>query len=151
MAVKYLVAANGQDHLPYTDENGKPDHRLMGAAWAALHGGYRGNEYEGPNKAETISRLTAIYKSEGMDTPGSSSEHADFGGQWMIVSIVLDNRPLRVGMQQTQQSADAHKSRRFEKWWDTRQVVAGVIVLLLAWLKDWLVPLFGLWWKHWHH
>lgn len=76
MAVKYLVAANGQGHLPYTDENGKPDHRLMGAVWAALHGGYRGNKYEGPNKTEAISKLTAIYKSEGMDTPGGSSERA---------------------------------------------------------------------------
>ena len=24
-------------------KSGKPDHRLMGAAWAALHGGYRGD------------------------------------------------------------------------------------------------------------
>jgi len=84
MAVKYLVSENGQDHLPYTGEDGKPDHRLMGAAWAALHGGYRGNKYQGPNKAAAISRLTAIYKSENMDTPGTSesSEHAEGLKDW---------------------------------------------------------------------
>jgi len=43
MAIKYLVPEG--KHLPYTDESGKPDHNLMGAAWAALHGGYRGNKY----------------------------------------------------------------------------------------------------------
>jgi hypothetical protein len=76
MAVKHPVSDKSGDHLPYTGDDGKPDHRLMGAAWAALHGGYRGNKYEGPNKAEAISKLTALYKSEGMDTPGSSSERA---------------------------------------------------------------------------
>jgi len=50
--------------------DGKPDHRLMGAAWAALHGGYRGNKYEGPNKQEAIKKLKALYKSEKMTTPG---------------------------------------------------------------------------------
>jgi hypothetical protein len=85
MAVKYLVSANGTDHLPVTGDDGKPDHRLMGAAWAALHGGYRGNKYDGPNKSEAISKLTAMYKSEGMDTPGSSSDHADLNGQWIEI------------------------------------------------------------------
>jgi hypothetical protein len=41
----------------------------MGAAWAALHGGYRGNKYQGPNKSAAIAKLTALYKSEGMDVP----------------------------------------------------------------------------------
>jgi len=49
--------------------NGKPSHSHMGAAWAALHGGYRGNKYEGPKKAAAISKLKALYKSEGMPTP----------------------------------------------------------------------------------
>lgn len=69
MAVKYLVPDG--EHLPVTGEDGKPDHRLMGAAWAALHGGYRGNKYEGPNKSEAISKLKAMYKSEGMDVPNA--------------------------------------------------------------------------------
>jgi uncharacterized protein len=69
-AVKYLVKdADGKGHLPYTKDDGKPDHRLMGAAWAALHGGYRGNKYAGPNKDEAIAKLKRLYKSEGMDTP----------------------------------------------------------------------------------
>lgn len=65
----FLVSGKDGDHLP-TRKNGKLDHGLMGAAWAALHGGYRGNKYEGPNKSEAISKLTALYKSEGMSTPG---------------------------------------------------------------------------------
>jgi HK97 family phage prohead protease len=75
-AVKYLVNAGGETHLPYTDANGKPDHRLMGAAWAALHGGYRGNKYAGPNKSDAIAKLTSVYKSEGMDTPSESNADA---------------------------------------------------------------------------
>lgn len=50
--------------------NGKPDHRLMGAAWAALHEGYRGNVYQGPNKAEALRKLIALYKREKMPIPG---------------------------------------------------------------------------------
>lgn len=69
----YLVSGDEGDHLP-TKRNGKVDHRLMGAAYAALHGGYRGNKYEGPNKQEAIRKLTALYKSEGLDTPGSKGD-----------------------------------------------------------------------------
>ena len=65
--VKYLVP-EGQ-HLPYTDESGKPSHSHMGAAWAALHGGYRGNKYEGPGKEQAIAHLKEIYRSEGMEPP----------------------------------------------------------------------------------
>jgi cell division protein FtsB len=72
--VLYLVHEGENGHLPYTHEDGKPNHRLMGAAWAALHDGYRGNKYEGPNKEAAISKLTAIYKKEGMETPGSGTE-----------------------------------------------------------------------------
>lgn len=53
-------------------QNGKPDHRLMGAAWAALHGGYRGNKYEGPDKQKAIDKLKALYNSEEMPLPGES-------------------------------------------------------------------------------
>src|ERR1700726_4560009 len=66
--IKYLVK-DGK-HLPYTDENGKPDHHLMGAAWAALHGGYRGNKYEGADKDKAIAELDRIYEEEGMEPPG---------------------------------------------------------------------------------
>ena len=55
-------------HLP-VKVNGKPDHRLMGGAWAALHKGYRGNKYEGPGKAAALTKLKALYKSEDMPLP----------------------------------------------------------------------------------
>jgi hypothetical protein len=55
-------------HLP-VKKNGKPDHHLMGAAWAALHGGYRGNKYDGPKKQEAISKLKALYKREKLPLP----------------------------------------------------------------------------------
>lgn len=71
-AGRYLVSGEGGDHLPVRDEDGKVNHTLMGAAWAALHGGYRGNQYEGPHKAEALSKLIALYKSEGMETPSDS-------------------------------------------------------------------------------
>ena len=71
-AVKYLVEIGDEKHLPYTDAGGSPDHHLMGAAWAALHEGYRGNKYEGPKKAEAIKKLESVYKSEGLDTPDES-------------------------------------------------------------------------------
>jgi hypothetical protein len=69
--VKYLVP-DGK-HLPYTDADGKPNHRLMGAAWAALHGGYRGNKYEGPNRDAALAHLRSIYHSEGMEPPSEKS------------------------------------------------------------------------------
>lgn len=56
--------------------NGKPDHTLMGGAHAALlsPGGHRGNRYEGPGKGEAITKLKALYKSEGMPWPGTKRE-----------------------------------------------------------------------------
>lgn len=54
-------------------EDGTPNHRLMGAAWAALHGGFRGNKYEGPNKEQAITKLKRLYASEKMNPPGEYS------------------------------------------------------------------------------
>jgi hypothetical protein len=68
-AIKFLA---GKGHLPYTDASGNPSHKLMGAAWAALHGGYRGNKYEGKGKDAALAKLKAVYKSEKMDTPEES-------------------------------------------------------------------------------
>jgi len=73
-AVRYLVP-DGK-HLPVTDESGKPSHSHMGAAWAALHGGYRGNKYEGPDKEKAIAALTALYHSEGMELPSAEKSIA---------------------------------------------------------------------------
>jgi hypothetical protein len=72
----YLVVEDTEKpstwHLRVRGTDGKPDHRLMGAAWAALHGGYRGNKYEGPNKPEALAKLKSLYESEGMDLPSLS-------------------------------------------------------------------------------
>jgi hypothetical protein len=72
MGVQYLVSGKSGTHLPYTNASGSPDHRLMGAAWAALHGGYRGNKYDGPDKDKAITKLKVAYKKEKMDTPQES-------------------------------------------------------------------------------
>jgi phage I-like protein len=54
--------------------HGKPDHGLMGAAFAALYKNYRGNAYEGPGKEEAKAKLRALYRSEGMEWPETKSE-----------------------------------------------------------------------------
>jgi hypothetical protein len=76
----YLVCEDGQKsstwHLRVKDKDGKPDHTLMGAAWAALHGGYRGNKYEGPGKDEAVKKLKALYESEKMELPSGGSDAA---------------------------------------------------------------------------
>jgi hypothetical protein len=63
-------------HLRVRDTDGKLDHRLMGAAWAALHGGYRGRQYQGPHRLQAIAVLTRLYESEGMKVPGGR-EHEE--------------------------------------------------------------------------
>ncbi len=76
--VKFLVTEkDGTGHLPVTDTAGKPDHRLMGAAWAALHNGYRGNKYEGPGKVRAIAKLKAMYKKEKMVAPTANDLRED--------------------------------------------------------------------------
>lgn len=56
-------------HLRVRDESGDLDHQLMGAAWAALTVGYRGNTYEGPGKEAAMRKLRALYSGEDMETP----------------------------------------------------------------------------------
>lgn len=41
----------------------------MGAAWAALHEGYRGNQYKGPDKAVALEKLMALYRRERLPLP----------------------------------------------------------------------------------
>lgn len=76
----YLVVEDPEKpstwHLRVCGPDGKPDHRLMGAAWAALHGGYRGAVYEGPGKEEAIDKLTRMYHSEDMQPPAGKSSKA---------------------------------------------------------------------------
>ena len=80
---KFLVTdKDGTGHLPVDDA------RHMGAAWAALHGGYRGNKYSGPDKAKAIAKLKALYKSRGMDTP---KESAITGGLFVEEGLAKDD------------------------------------------------------------
>jgi phage I-like protein len=96
-AKQYLVIdKDGKGHLPVRDSpDGPLNHRLMGAAWAALHGGYRGNKYEGPGKEEAIRRLKALYKSEGMETPSEQDSDAGADLQGLRHPKGIENRPPR--------------------------------------------------------
>lgn len=72
----YLVV--GDKTMPTTwhlqvKVNGNPDHNLMGAAWAALHQGYRGNKYEGDDKGKAIEELKKLYEDEQMTVPTEKS------------------------------------------------------------------------------
>lgn len=87
--IKTIPSKNPKDYLVVEDpeksttwhlqvkEDGTPNHRLMGAAWAALHEGFRGNKYQGPGKEEAIGKLRSLYESEGMPVPGGKSVDTD--------------------------------------------------------------------------
>lgn len=74
----YLVTdAAGQGHLPITKTaGGPPDRGLAGAAWAALFSpaGFRGNKYEGPNKAKAQAKLKKIYAENDWPEPASGGK-----------------------------------------------------------------------------
>lgn len=62
---------------------GEIDRRLMGAAWAALHGGYRGNKYEGPMKDQALTKLKKLYKDEDAPLP---TEKMDYEGDMPMMA-----------------------------------------------------------------
>ena len=70
----YLVAEDPQKsstwHLQVR-RGGKVDHSLMGSAWAALHSGFRGNTYQGPQKDAALAKLKKLYISEKMPLPAT--------------------------------------------------------------------------------
>jgi phage I-like protein len=80
---QYLVVdEDGKGHLPVRDSpQGPLNHHLMGAAWAALHGGYRGNKYEGRGKEAAIAKLKELYRSEGMELPDTQGADGQ-AGSW---------------------------------------------------------------------
>lgn len=99
----YLIAED-KDH-PTTwhlqvRKNGKPDHGLMGSAWAALTdpNGFRGNKYEGPGKQGAISKLRALYKAEGQDIPGEKPT----GGKSIQIPAYIKSLHLPLSEQQFQ-------------------------------------------------
>jgi len=77
----YLVVEDPQKpttwHLRYKNTEGKVDSHLLGGAWAALHGGYRGNKYEGPDKEKALAKLKSAYKSAGMETPDDKKSKSE--------------------------------------------------------------------------
>lgn len=81
-ASSFLVVEDPEEvgtwHLPVKDAQGNADHRRMGAAWASLHGGYRGNVYEGPGKTAAIKKLKALYAAEDMETPEVGETAAEY-------------------------------------------------------------------------
>ena len=72
-ASHYLIVEDAESpstwHLRVRNASGDLDHRLMGAAWAALHSGYRGNVYDGPGRPEAIAKLKRLYEGEDMTPP----------------------------------------------------------------------------------
>lgn len=94
-AVKYLVTgSDGKGHLPYTKDDGKPSHRLMGAAWAALFNekGYRGNKYDGPDKEKAKKKLKQLYAQQGLDTPTEKAETIDKFLQETLIGVIQKTR-----------------------------------------------------------
>lgn len=89
-ASAYLVVEDPQKpstwHLRVRNVNGAVDRRLLGASFAALHGGYRGNRYQGPNKQDALRKLKELYASEGMPLPSEKAAtltvFKDASGAW---------------------------------------------------------------------
>jgi phage head maturation protease len=112
----YLVAEgdNPSDwHLPVKKGSGY-DRGLCGAAWAALHKGYRGNKYEGPNKGEAIAKLKRIYKSQGWDLPddsGSGGKSEDLDAHAMVAEatafLAEFNNGVKAGARHSRQTKEA--------------------------------------------
>lgn len=98
----YLVVEDAEKpstwRLRVRGRDGKPDHGLMGAAYAALYKNYRGNTYEGPNKEEAKTKLRALYKSEDMVWPGDA-EDREIEGSGDLVNSSPDGPMIRLSDQ----------------------------------------------------
>ncbi len=111
--------------------NGKVDHGLMGAAWAALlGGGFRGNTYQGPNKTEAIAKLKKLYASEKMDTPATKSfiVYKDHAGnpRWLArTTTAYRDRDQEIissdALDQDSQRMTAHKAFGPLRYWHVGQ------------------------------
>ena len=94
VASDYLIVEDSKDtskwHLP-VKESGTPNHRLMGSAWAALHKGFRGKQYAGPDKDKAIAKLKKLYRSEGLPIPSEKSIFLD-DPELLAVKSLEDSR-----------------------------------------------------------
>lgn len=122
-------------HLPvkkYDGANLVADHARMGAAWAALHDGYRGNVYEGPGKQDAVAKLRKLYESEGLDIPEKKSfssvfsTYKGFDGNPRWITVSSNSYQDREGQYVSQKAleADVARSDRDEskdfgplRWW----------------------------------
>jgi hypothetical protein len=80
--------------------HGEVDRRLMGGAKAALTspGGYRGNKYEGPKKAEAIRKLKALYKAEDLEWTKEAKAMGEYlGSDGGIVPVTIVDQPVLYG------------------------------------------------------
>jgi hypothetical protein len=115
-------------HLRVKNRSGKVDPKLVGAAWAALHKGYRGNRYGGPGKAKAVAKLRSLYRSMGRKPPG---EESLFVGHF---SGVLEARKLyfeQHGYSLTEAAALARLTL-------TKPVSNRVLEKNAAWLSEWM-------------
>lgn len=58
-------------HLPVKDAKGKPDHKMMAAAYSALL-----KNYKGPKKAEALAKLKKLYQDEAIELPSEEAAEA---------------------------------------------------------------------------
>ena len=129
MPVKYLAHdKKGNGHLPYTDDAGKIDTRRIGAAWAALHGGYRGQKYSGPGKANAVKKLRSLYKSMGRKPP---NEQALFVGNFTEVLEARKSYFVESGYALTEATALARLAL-------AKPMSSRVYEKSAEWLAEWL-------------
>ncbi len=119
----YLVVEDPEKpttwHLRVRNAKGELDHTLMGGAWAALHGGYRGNKYQGPNKEQALAKLKRLYEQEGMSTPSEKSivSYKSADGDWRWIALcnwavidkeaeLITERAYRDAIEYAQKSGD---------------------------------------------
>lgn len=116
-------------HLRVRDTSGKPNHTLMGAAWAALHGGYRGNKYQGPQKSAALAKLRKLYASEGLTPPSEKTLTTFFkdkqDGLWFI-GVYSNNY---IDRQQEIITEKAHQE--YAQWLKTTGVQPPIVMLHL--------------------
>ena len=133
----------GTWRLPVRNADGSPDPVRMGAAWAALHGGYRGNKYEGEGEAQAIAKLRKMYAEQGRKPPSEAHEKAgevskelhgrvwvftDKSGRYRWVSISSNSYQDREGEIVSQKALETAVERGDMgelRWWHEGGAVIG--------------------------
>jgi hypothetical protein len=79
--------------LRFADENGDPDRTQCGQCWAALTSNYRGQPYQGDDKAEALAKLKRIYKEQNWPLPDGSKAGAEPSPSDVHVDGVIGAQP----------------------------------------------------------